>query len=119
MPVKTYVHTEILDYVGTHASDEGVFGISQGELAQSLGYHACSMSRPLQQLVGERRLEAHRGLVRGGLRKQLVYRLTPAGRELLHKQARYVPMLPAELPVPPRPFLGRRDELHRLSQYLR
>ena len=26
-------------------------------------------------------------------------------------------MLPAELPVPPRPFLGRRDELHRLSQY--
>ncbi|HEV2519167.1 MAG TPA: hypothetical protein VGX00_00900 [Thermoplasmata archaeon] len=115
MPVKTYVHTEILDYVGTHSSDEGVFGISQGELAQSLGYHPCSMSRPLQQLVEDRQLEAHRGLVRGAQRKQLVYRLTTAGREVLHKQARYVPMLPTELPVPPRPFLGRREELHRLS----
>ncbi|MCI4358244.1 MAG: hypothetical protein L3J95_00215 [Thermoplasmata archaeon] len=117
MPVKTYVHTEILDYVGTHTSDEGPFGISQGELAQSLGYHPCSMSRPLQTLVSERQLEAHRGLVRGGVRKQLVYRLTPDGREVLHKQARYVPMLPAELPVPPRPFMGRRDELRRLAEF--
>ncbi|HEV2166203.1 MAG TPA: hypothetical protein VGS23_04395 [Thermoplasmata archaeon] len=117
MPVKTYVHTEILDYVGTHTSDEGAFGISQGELAQSLGYHPCSMSRPLRALVVERQLEAHRGLVRGGLRKQLVYRLTTEGKASLQKQARFVPMLPTELPVPPRPFLGRKEELRRLSEF--
>ncbi len=114
MPVKTYVLTEILDYVGTHASEEGAFGISQQELAQSLGYHPCSMSRPLARLVSDGHLLRRRGLVRGGERKQLVYRLTTTGEELLHREARYVPMLPSELPVPPRPFLGRRAELKGL-----
>ena len=117
MPAKTYVLTEILDYVGTHVSSEGPFGISQRELAQALGYHSCSMSRPLDRLVHEGLLHEGRGLVRGGIRKQLTYHLTPQGKERLHRQTRFVPMLPSELPVPPRPFVGRRDELRQLSEY--
>ncbi|MCI4349334.1 MAG: hypothetical protein L3J93_03840, partial [Thermoplasmata archaeon] len=108
MPAKTYVLAEILDYVGTHASREGAFGIPQRELAQALGYHACSMSRPLDRLVHDGHLASRRGLVRGGMRKQIVYQLTPGGQELLRRQTRDVPMLSADLPVPPRPFLGRK-----------
>jgi tetratricopeptide (TPR) repeat protein len=117
VPVKTYVLTEILDYVDTHASQGGAFGISQSELAQSLGYHPCSMSRPLGALVTDGKLEVRRGNARGGERKQLVYQLTPVGRENLRRGARFVPMLPSELPVPPRPFLGRKEELGRLTVF--
>jgi tetratricopeptide (TPR) repeat protein/DNA-binding MarR family transcriptional regulator len=119
VPAKTYVLTEILDYVGTHAAQGSAFGISQSELARSLGYHRCSMSRPLAALVRDRRLFAVRGLVRGGQRKQIVYRLTGEGRELLERQTQDVPMLSADLPVPPRPFIGRREELRQLAVYSR
>ncbi|HYK92647.1 MAG TPA: hypothetical protein VEY07_01220, partial [Thermoplasmata archaeon] len=77
MPVVSYLPAEILDYVETHApTEESGFGISQRELAKALGYHACSMSRPLADLVSKGMLRARRGNVRGGLRKQLVYWLT-------------------------------------------
>jgi tetratricopeptide (TPR) repeat protein len=119
VPAKTYVLTEILDYVGTHAAEGSPFGISQSELSRSLGYHRCSMSRPLSTLVRNHHLTAQRGLVRGGARKQIVYRLTQEGRQLLQVQTRDVPMLSADLPVPPRPFLGRREELRQLAVYSR
>ena len=53
MGLQTYLPIEILDYVQTHEpSDEAVYGIGQRELAKALGYHPCSMSRPLEQLGG-------------------------------------------------------------------
>jgi tetratricopeptide (TPR) repeat protein len=119
VPSKTYVLTEILDYVGTHTAEGSAFGISQEELSRSLGYHRCSMSRPLSTLVRDHHLTSRRGLVRGGVRKQLVYHLTQEGRELLIRHTRDVPMLSADLPVPPRPFLGRREELRQLAVYSR
>ena len=113
---QTFLPIEILDYVETHGrSGEEVFGISQRELAKSLGYHPSSMSRPLEELVEGGYLLAARGLVRGGQRKQLTYRLTPAGTAYLRKETREVPLLGRDVPPPPRPFLGRRHELEGLA----
>ena len=118
MPVVSYVPAEILDYVETHApSEEEAFGISQRELAKALGYHPCSMSRPLGDLVRKGFLKAHRGPVRGGARKQIVYALTEDGREHLRNETRDVPMLSGALPPPPNPFLGRKRELQELTDY--
>lgn len=113
---QTYLPIEILDYVETHArSEEEVFGISQRELAKSLGYHPCSMSRPLDQLVRDGLLVSGRGLVRGGHRKQLTYRITPAGAARLRRETRDVPLLARDVPPPPQPFLGRKTELEQLE----
>ncbi|MFI5415332.1 MAG: hypothetical protein ACHQ16_06690, partial [Candidatus Lutacidiplasmatales archaeon] len=99
MPVQTYLPTEILDYLETHAPpSDSVFGISQKELAKSLGYHPCSMSRPLADLVDDGYLRSQRGHVRGGERRQLVYALTERGRERLQEQTQHVPLLSGELP---------------------
>ncbi|HXQ48403.1 MAG TPA: AAA family ATPase [Thermoplasmata archaeon] len=118
MPQVTYVTAEILDYVETHAPpEEESFGISQRELAKALGYHPCSMSRPLADLVSNGYLRTHRGLVRGGQRKQFVYRLTEEGRDHLRGQTRDVPMLSGAIPPPPNPFLGRKKELQELLSY--
>jgi DNA-binding MarR family transcriptional regulator/tetratricopeptide (TPR) repeat protein len=118
VPVVTYVPAEILDYIETHAPDEDeAFGISQRELAKSLGYHPCSMSRPLTDLVGKGYLRTRRGLVRGGVRKQLVYTLTESGRDHLRSRTRDVPMLSGAVPPPPNPFLGRKKELLELASY--
>ncbi|HEV2428845.1 MAG TPA: AAA family ATPase [Thermoplasmata archaeon] len=119
MPAKTYVLTEILDYLDTHATTGSAFGIPQAELAQALGYHPCSMSRPLERLVGDGFLLARRSLVRGGQRRHLTYELTPTGKERLRLQTREVPMLAGDLPVPPRPFLGRKEELRQLAESCR
>ena len=118
VPVVSYVPAEILDYVETHApaEDEG-FGISQKELAKALGYHPCSMSRPLGDLVGKGFLRARRGVVRGGIRKQIVYALTEEGRVHLRGETRDVPMLSGAIPPPPNPFLGRKRELQDLLSY--
>ncbi len=118
MPVVSYLPAEILDYVETHAPAEGqAFGISQKELAKALGYHPCSMSRPLGELVEKGYLRARRGSVRGGVRKQIVYTLTEDGREHLRGETRDVPMLSGAIPPPPNPFLGRKRELHDLFGY--
>ncbi len=118
MPQVTYVSAEILDYVETHAPPaEEAFGISQRELAKSLGYHPCSMSRPLSDLVGKGYLRTRRGIVRGGQRKQLVYSLTEEGRDHLRSRTRDVPMLSGAIPPPPNPFLGRKKELQDLLSY--
>lgn len=120
MGVQTYVPIEILDYVETHASsEEGPFGISQRELAKALGYHPCSMSRPLKELVNDGFLTENRGLVRDGVRKQLTYHLTEPGRSRLRRETRQVPLLAGELPPPPHPFLGRREELASLAEFAR
>jgi tetratricopeptide (TPR) repeat protein/DNA-binding MarR family transcriptional regulator len=117
MGLQTYLPIEILDYIETHAqTDESVYGISQRELARALGYHPCSMSRPLEQLVSEGLLTARRGLVRDGKRKQLTYRLTPTGSARLRRETREVPLLAGDLPPPPLPFLGRKAELARLAE---
>ncbi len=117
---QTYLPIEILDYVETHAPPpEAVYGISQRELAKALGYHPCSMSRPLADLVRDGLLAANRGLVRDGVRKQLTYRLTAVGLEKLKKETREVPLLTGEVPPPPHPFLGRKDELDRLGEIAR
>jgi tetratricopeptide (TPR) repeat protein/DNA-binding MarR family transcriptional regulator len=117
MGLQTYLPIEILDYVQTHApTEEGVYGISQRELARALGYHPCSMSRPLYQLVTEGLLAARRAPVRDGKRKQLTYRLTPVGAARLKRETGEVPLLSGEIPPPPHPFLGRREELDRLAQ---
>jgi tetratricopeptide (TPR) repeat protein/DNA-binding MarR family transcriptional regulator len=120
VPVQTYLPTEILDYLETHAPPEDVaFGISQRELAKALGYHPCSMSRPLHQLASDGMVRLHRGVVRGGIRKQLVYKLTDLGRDRLRRETRQVPLLTAAIPPPPNPFLGRREELRQLEEFTR
>jgi DNA-binding MarR family transcriptional regulator len=116
MGLQTYLPIEILDYIQTHEpSEEGSYGISQRELAKALGYHPCSMSRPLDQLVREGLLASRRGLVRDGRRKQLTYRLTIEGRTRLKRETSEVPLLSGELPPPPHPFLGRKEELDQLA----
>ncbi len=118
MPVASQITGEILDYIGTHSGDEAEgYAISQRELAKSFGYHPCSMSRPLADLVDKGLLSSQRANVRGGRRKQLVYRLTTRGRTQLAKHTVGVPLLGNELPPPPNPFLGRRDELRDLFAY--
>ena len=102
MGLQTYVPIEILDYVETHAPpDESPHGISQRELAKALGYHPCSMSRPLNSLVQDGFLDQRRGLVRDGIRKQLTYRITELGRTRLRRETREVPLLAGEIPPPP------------------
>jgi len=118
MGAQTYLPIEILDYVETHeAAPDSAFGICQRELAKALGYHPCSMSRPLDSLVKDGCLNESRGLVRDGLRRQLTYRITERGRMQLRKETREVPLLAGELPAPPHPFLGRKEELAQLSEY--
>ena len=109
MGAQTYLPIEILDYVETHATgEESPFGISQRELAKALGYHPCSMSRPLSDLVTDGFLTQGRGLVRDGVRRQLTYRVTELGRNRLRRETREVPLLSGELPPPPHPLLPRR-----------
>jgi tetratricopeptide (TPR) repeat protein/DNA-binding MarR family transcriptional regulator len=118
MGLQTYLPVEILDYIQLHeASEDTAYGISQRELARALGYHPCSMSRPLASLVQQGLLTAARGPVRDGQRKQLTYRLTPTGLGTLKKETRGVPLLSADLPLPPHPFLGRKDELDQLTEF--
>ncbi|MCI4373505.1 MAG: AAA family ATPase [Thermoplasmata archaeon] len=120
MGAQTFLPIEILDYVQTHAPpDESPFGISQKELARAMGYHPCSMSRPLEALVTEGLLGAQRRLVRDGIRKQITYRLTEEGRARLKRETKEVPILSGEIPAPPHPFLGRREELAQLAQAVR
>jgi len=118
MGLQTYLPIEILDYVQTHEPpDESVYGIGQRELAKALGYHPCSMSRPLEQLVAEGLLVARRTLVRDGVRKQLTYRVTSSGLARLKRETRDVPLMSADLPPPPHPFLGRKEELDQLIDF--
>ncbi len=117
MGLQTHLPIEILDYIQTHEPNEDVYGISQRELAKALGYHPCSMSRPLGSLVSSGLLTTGRGLVRDGQRRQLTYRLTPAGRHHLRQETRDVPLLSGETPPPPNPFLGRKEELEQLAGY--
>ena len=118
MAGQSYLPIEVLDYVETHSPPEdSPYGISQRELAKALGYHPCSMSRPLDQLVEGGLLTARRGPVRDGLRKQLVYRLTEAGRTRLSRETKSIPLLSGAIPPPPNPFLGRKDELARLADF--
>ena len=120
MPLVTHLPIEILDYIETHEPPaDAPYGISQRELAGALGYHPCSMSRPLADLLEEGKLNTRRGNVRGGARKQLVYNLTDPGRQFLQKQTRAVPLLSGALPAPPNPFVGRKDELSLLREYSR
>jgi tetratricopeptide (TPR) repeat protein/DNA-binding MarR family transcriptional regulator len=120
MGAQTYLPIEILDYVETHAApEESPFGISQKELAKALGYHPCSMSRPLNSLVDDGLLTQARGLVRDGIRRQLTYRITEPGRTRLKRETREVPLLSGEIPPPPHPFLGRREELAQLHDFSR
>ena len=117
---QTYLPVEILDYVETHAPPaDSVYGISQRELAKALGYHPCSMSRPLDALVRDGFLDAARGPVRDGRRKQFTYRLTELGRGRLKRETKEVPLLSGEIPPPPHPFLGRKDELEQLAGFSR
>jgi tetratricopeptide (TPR) repeat protein/DNA-binding MarR family transcriptional regulator len=117
MGLQTYLPIEILDYIQIHEPAEDTpYGISQRELAKALGYHPCSMSRPLEDLVRHGLVTARRGLVRDGRRKQLVYRITPAGVTRLKHETRAVPLLTGDLPPPPHPFLGRREELDQLNE---
>jgi tetratricopeptide (TPR) repeat protein/DNA-binding MarR family transcriptional regulator len=117
---QSYLPIEILDYVETHVPPEdSPYGISQRELAKALGYHPCSVSRPLGVLVREGLLNARRGLVRDGLRRQIVYRITDRGRGRLSRETKHVPLLAGALPPPPNPFLGRREELDRLAEFVR
>jgi tetratricopeptide (TPR) repeat protein/DNA-binding MarR family transcriptional regulator len=122
VPVVTHLPIEILDYLGTHAPPrDSSYGISQRELANALGYHPCSMSRPLAELVETGHLERRRAYARGGQRKQLAYWLTEQGRQHLQRQNRAVPLLSGAIPAPPNPFVGRREELatiRRLSEGL-
>ncbi len=117
MGLQTHLPVEILDYIQTHEPTEEVYGIGQQELAKALGYHPCSMSRPLGDLVSDGLLTARRGLVRDGIRRQLTYRLTAAGQERLKEETGDVPLLSGELPPPPNPFLGRKGELEQLAGY--
>jgi DNA-binding MarR family transcriptional regulator/tetratricopeptide (TPR) repeat protein len=116
----TFLPIEILDYVQTHAPpDDSPFGISQKELARALGYHPCSMSRPMDALVEEGLLSSQRRLVRDGIRKQITYRLTEEGRSRLRSETKEVPILSGEIIAPPHPFLGRREELAQLGRAVR
>jgi len=118
MGAQTYLPIEILDYVETHAApSDSPFGISQRELAKALGYHPCSVSRPLADLVRDNFLTRARGLVRDGTRRQLTYQITELGRTRLRRETREVPLLSGELPPPPHPFLGRKEELGQLSDF--
>jgi len=118
VPAQSHLPVEILDYIETHApSEDGSFGISQRELAKALGYHPCSMSRPLGDLTGGGLIRARREPVRGGIRKQLVYSLTEQGKSSLHRQTRNIPLLSGGLPPPPNPFFGRKAELKELSRF--
>jgi tetratricopeptide (TPR) repeat protein/DNA-binding MarR family transcriptional regulator len=118
MAGQSYLPIEVLDYVETHAPAEGsAYGISQRELAKALGYHPCSMSRPLEGLVRDGFLTCRRGAVRDGIRKQFVYRLTEGGRAKLLRETKRVPLLSGALPPPPNPFIGRKDELSRLADF--
>jgi tetratricopeptide (TPR) repeat protein len=74
------------------------------------------MSRPLAELVKKGLLRSGRATVRGGHRKQLVYDLTDRGRGQLSRRTQLVPLLGNELPPPPNPFHGRREELRELRQ---
>ncbi|HZY69963.1 MAG TPA: tetratricopeptide repeat protein [Thermoplasmata archaeon] len=112
----TYLPAEILDYVATHAPPpDSPYGVSQRELAKVFGSHPCSMSRPLFDLVQKGFLSVHRGSVRGGLRKQLVYAVTEPGRERLKREGRDLPLFSHAIPPPPNPFFGRKDELSELG----
>jgi DNA-binding MarR family transcriptional regulator/tetratricopeptide (TPR) repeat protein len=118
MAGQSFLPIEVLDYVETHAPpEESLYGISQRELAKALGYHPCSMSRPLRDLVRSGLLTSRRGPVRDGVRKQIVYRLTEGGRARLSRETKHVPLLTGALPPPPNPFLGRKDELARLAEF--
>ena len=120
MPLVTHLPIEILDYIETHEPPaDAPYGISQRELATALGYHPCSMSRPLADLIEEGQLQARRGNVRGGARKQIVYTMTDPGRQFLQKQTRAVPLISGAIPAPPNPFVGRKDELALLREYSR
>ena len=115
--LQTHLPIEILDYIQTHEPTEEVYGISQGELARALGYHPCSMSRPLGALVATGYLASRRGLVRDGVRRQITYHLTPEGKQRLREETGDVPLLSGELPPPPNPFLGRKEELEQLAGF--
>lgn len=118
MPVVSYLPTEILDYLGTHESEtDGSFGVGQRELAKALGYHPCSMSRPLSELASDGLVSVRRAPVRGGMRKQLVYQLTASGRAKLARSGSDVPLLGTALPPPPNPFVGRRLELREFLDF--
>lgn len=118
MGAQTYLPIEILDYVETHAPPEdSPLGVSQRELAKVLGYHPCSMSRPLHDLVHAGALTVSRSPVRDGVRKQLTYRITDSGRFRLRRETKEVPLLSGEMPPPPHPFLGRREELVELAGF--
>ena len=120
MAGQSYLPIEVLDYVDTHAPpEESPYGISQRELAKALGYHPCSMSRPLEELVRDGFLTSKRGPVRDGVRKQIVYRLTEGGRSRLARETKHVPLLAGALPPPPNPFIGRKEELGRLGDFSR
>jgi tetratricopeptide (TPR) repeat protein/DNA-binding MarR family transcriptional regulator len=120
MGAQTYLPIEILDYVETHAPPEdSTFGVSQRELAKVLGYHPCSMSRPLNDLVTEGLLGVRRAPVRDGIRKQLTYRITESGRSRLRRETKEVPLVSGEMPPPPHPFLGRKEELNQLAEFSR
>jgi DNA-binding MarR family transcriptional regulator/tetratricopeptide (TPR) repeat protein len=120
MGAQTYLPVEILDYIETHAPpEEAPYGISQRELAKALGYHPCSMSRPLATLTTDGLLDSRRGLVRDGQRRQLTYRITEQGRLRLKRETKEVPLLSGEIPPPPHPFLGRHDELEQLASFSR
>lgn len=120
VPVVSHLPVEILDYVHTHQPPiERAFGIGQQELAHALGYHSCSMSRPLSDLVGKGFLAERRAPVRGGLRRHLVYSLTELGRARLEKQSTDVPFLSNAIPSAPTPFVGRKTELRRMLDFVR
>ena len=120
MAGQTHLPIEILDYVQTHApAEDSPYGIGQAELARALGYHPCSMSRPLAELVEGGLLQRRRALVRDGKRKQLTYRITEPGRVHLRKETREVPLLSGEIPAPPHPFLGRKEEMSHLAGFVR
>jgi tetratricopeptide (TPR) repeat protein/DNA-binding PadR family transcriptional regulator len=119
VPVISHLPAELLDYIETHSPPpDSPYGISQRELAKAFGYHPCSMSRPLSDLVHDGFLKVKRGPVRGGSRKQLVYVITENGRTELQRRTRDVPLHSGAIPPPPNPFLGRKEELRELRSFL-
>ena len=77
------------------------------------------MSRPLDTLVGEGLLTSRRKLVRDGVRKQITYSLTEEGWTRLRRETKEIPVLSGEIPAPPHPFLGRKEELTQLADFVR